>query len=77
MVKAMKKLCITTASIIDNKTIKLDEPIDMNNGKIKISIEPIPKKNKISKRVFGCTKDWVVVKDDFYAPLEEFEKYKK
>jgi len=70
----MQTAIIIEAEIIDNQTIHLLEPIRINeNRHIKVIIEE--SNQKVSKRIFGCAKDWIEISPDFNEPLEDFKEY--
>ncbi|MBF0118938.1 MAG: hypothetical protein HQK79_08890 [Desulfobacterales bacterium] len=68
----MKHAYITTGEIISPNSLKLDEFIEIFSKRVRIIIEPLEEQKKI-KRTFGCAKDWLIIKDDFDAPLDEFK----
>jgi len=70
----MQTAYVVEAKFIDNQTIRINEPIDIEGEDIIVTIQS--KKSEIKKkRVFGCAKGSIVIKDGFYDPIEDFKDY--
>ncbi len=68
---------IVTGELIDHLTIKLKEPIPLENGEIKIVIEPRLKMTYSRKNLLGSLKGKIIIHDDFNEPWECFKEYIK
>jgi len=71
----MQTAYVVNAQFIDNQTIHIDEPINLPNKNVLVTIQPIIEPTKKQKRVFGCAKGTIVIKDGFYEPIEDFKEY--
>ena len=68
----MEYAIIAHGVLIDEETIRLDEPLPAEYKKVKVVIEPeeIPAKRL---RAFGQARDKMVIHPEFYEPLEDFK----
>ena len=75
----MKNAFVYEATIIDNQTIHLNEPINISNKNIIVTTQPIDedKKTTMKNFHFGCLKGKIEMSDDFDEPLEDFMEYMK
>jgi hypothetical protein len=70
----MNTAYIVKGSIINHDTIKLNEPVPIEDGSIRIIIEknePEP----LKKREAGLWKGRIVLAADFDEPLKDFSEY--
>lgn len=62
-------------TMIDSNTIRLDEPLPMDHGGVKVLIELDGKNSKGGLRKFGSARGEILMSSDFDAPLEDFKDY--
>jgi hypothetical protein len=72
----MKTAFVVEAKFIDNQTIHINEPLNIDCSDIIVTIQPANKYEK-RKRVFGCAKGTIEIKEGFYEPTEDFKEYIK
>ena len=71
----MKTAYVIRGYLVDNSTIRLDEPLPMDSGDLKLVIE-FDEKNRYSrKKMHGKFKGEIVMSGDFNEPLECFREY--
>ena len=71
----MKTAYIVKGYLVDQSTIKLDEPLSRGSGDIRVFVE-FEERSRISrKRMHGMLKGEIVMSGDFNEPLECFMEY--
>lgn len=73
----MQTSYILNGQLIDNTTIKLNEPVPLNIGEVKVVIEQETKTKtaKTRKELYGAWKGKIKFAPDFNEPLECFKDY--
>ena len=66
---------VVDGELIDHITIKLKEPIPLENGDIKVVVEQIESKKKSREQLFGRWKGKITISPDFNEPLDCFKEY--
>ena len=70
----MQTAYVVEAKFIDNQTIRMNEPIDIEGEDIIVTIHFKDKeKTKNKNFYFGCMKDHIKMSEDFNAPLDDFK----
>ena len=70
----MNTAYIVSGELIDHDTIKLKEPIPLENGEVRVLVEAGEKKESKKRRIGGW-KDRIQMLSDFNDPLEDFREY--
>jgi hypothetical protein len=73
----MQTAYIVYGKIIDESTIKLNEPIPFDNQDIKIIVELEQKNQKSRKDLYGKYENKISMSSDFDEPLDDFKEYMK
>ena len=71
----MKTAYIVKGYLVDQSTIKLDEPLSRESGDIKMVIEFDETVRYSRKKMHGMLKGEIVMSGDFNEPLECFMEY--
>lgn len=69
----MNTAYIVKGRIINHDTIKLAEPVPIDDDEVHVVIEP--KDKIVQKRIPGLLKGKIHIAPDFNAPLEDFKEY--
>ncbi len=75
----MKTAFVLKGELSDHDTIKLKEPVPIEDGEINVIIEKTSGKEGGSSRknLYGALRGEIKMADDFDAPLESFQEYTK
>ena len=71
----MSRVFSMHGTVMDRNTIRLDEPLPMDHGGVKVMVELEEGKPKGGLQKFGSAKGEIFMSDDFDAPLEDFKDY--
>jgi len=71
----MQTAYVVEAEFIDNQTIHIKEPLNLENKNVLVTIQPSNENKKSKKRLFGKYKGKIWMSPDFNDPLEEFKEY--
>ena len=66
---------IVSGELIDHQTIKLIEPVPLENGLIKVVIEQEPSKKISKKELAGMFKGQIHMSEDFSEPIDCMKEY--
>ena len=66
---------VVDGELIDHTTIKLKEPIPLDNGEIKVVVEQKERKRRSRESLFGMWKGKITMSPDFNEPLDCFKEY--
>lgn len=75
----MKTAFILKGELSDHNTIKLNEPVPIEDGEINVIIEKVSgtEGKKTKKSLYGALQGEIKMSDDFNAPLDCFKEYIK
>jgi len=66
---------VVKGELIDQRTIKLSEPVPFENGEITVVVEAPERKKQSRRNLCGMMKGKISMRDDFNEPLEDFREY--
>lgn len=73
----MNTAYVVMGEIIDDTTIKLNEPVPFQKGTVTVFIESQNNSHNERKDMYGILKGDIIISEDFNEPLDCFKEYSR